>query len=67
MTTNSNQNQDPTTNKAHLDPFNDLKRRVEITRDARFQANLRLERRNKSSYFYNINTIFVCDNTFASP
>lgn len=28
----------------------DLKRRVEITRDARFQANLRLERRNKSSY-----------------
>lgn len=33
-----------------LEPFNDLKRRVEITRDARFQANLRLERRNKSSY-----------------
>ena len=33
------------------DPYNDLKRRVEITRDARFQANLRLERRNKLSYF----------------
>lgn len=33
-----------------LEPFNDLKRRVEITRDTRFQANLRLERRNKSSY-----------------
>ena len=32
-------------------PFNDLKRRVEITRDARFQANLRLERRQKASYF----------------
>lgn len=31
-------------------PFEDLKQRVEITRDARFQANLRLERRNKSSY-----------------
>jgi conflict system pore-forming effector with SLATT domain len=31
-------------------PFDDLKRRVEITRDARFQANLRFERRNKSSY-----------------
>jgi len=28
---------------AHLEPFLDLKRRVEITRDARFQANLRLE------------------------
>lgn len=35
---------------AGLAPFQDLKRRVEITRDARFQANLRLERRNKSSY-----------------
>ncbi|UYN99563.1 MAG: SLATT domain-containing protein [Devosia sp.] len=34
----------------NLEPFNDLKRRVEITRDARFQANLRLERRNKWSY-----------------
>ncbi len=33
-----------------LEPFLDLKRRVEITRDARFQANLRLERRNKASY-----------------
>lgn len=36
--------------KSALEPFLDLKRRVEITRDARFQANLRLERRNKSSY-----------------
>jgi len=36
---------------ASLEPFEDLKRRVEITRDARFQANLRLERRQKSSYF----------------
>lgn len=34
-----------------LEPFSDLKRRVEITRDARFQANLRLERRQKASYF----------------
>lgn len=34
-----------------LRPFDDLKRRVEITRDARFQANLRLERRQKASYF----------------
>ena len=34
-----------------LEPFNDLKRRVEITRDTRFQANLRLERRQKASYF----------------
>lgn len=34
-----------------LEPFNDLKRRVEITRDARFQSNLRLERRQKASYF----------------
>jgi uncharacterized membrane protein len=36
---------------AHLEPYQDLKRRIEITRDARFQSNLRLERRNKSSYF----------------
>lgn len=35
---------------AHLEPYHDLKRRIEITRDARFQSNLRLERRNKSSY-----------------
>jgi hypothetical protein len=33
-----------------LEPFLDLRRRVEITRDARFQSNLRLERRNKASY-----------------
>jgi SMODS and SLOG-associating 2TM effector domain family 5 len=30
-------------------PFDDLKRRVEMTRDARFQANLRLERRQRAS------------------
>lgn len=34
-----------------MEPFYDLKRRVEITRDTRFQSNLRLERRNKTSYF----------------
>ena len=38
-------------NDASLEPFNDLKRRVESSRDARFQANLRLERRQKASYF----------------
>lgn len=32
-----------------LKPFNDLKRRSEITRDSRFQANLRLERRQRAS------------------
>jgi len=36
--------------EVEIEPFNDLKRRVEITRDARFQSNLRLERRNKTSY-----------------
>lgn len=36
---------------SNLESFLDLKRRVEITKDARFQANLRLERRNKYSYF----------------
>ena len=40
----------PTEADVLLEPFFDLKRRIEITRDARFQANLRLERRNKSSY-----------------
>lgn len=46
--------------KVHLEPYDDLKRRVEITRDARFQANLRLERRNKSSYFIiSILSLFV--------
>lgn len=34
-----------------LEAYNDLKRRVEITKDARFQANLRLERRQKNSHF----------------
>jgi len=43
-------NEDSNKPNSDLDPFEDLKRRVEITRDARFQANLRLERRNKSSY-----------------
>jgi hypothetical protein len=45
---------EPTTDQKKVvsdSPFQDLKRRVEITRDARFQSNLRLERRNKSSYF----------------
>ena len=41
-------------------PYADLKRRVEITRDARFQANLRLERRQKASYFViSILSLFV--------
>lgn len=46
--------------EVHLEPYNDLKRRVEITRDAIFQANLRLERRNKSSYLViSILSLFV--------
>lgn len=47
------------TNKS-ISPYSDLKRRVEITRDARFQANLRLERRQKASYFaISILSLFV--------
>lgn len=47
-------------NLQSLEPYSDLKRRVEITRDARFQANLRLERRQKSSYFaISILSLFV--------
>lgn len=46
--TNATQNQSAIPQQ--LGPFQDLKRRVEITKDARFQANLRLERRNKLSY-----------------
>ena len=44
----------------NISSFSDLKRRVEITRDARFQANLRLERRQKASYFaISILSLFV--------
>lgn len=41
-------------------PFEDLKRRVEMTRDARFQANLRLERRlRRSNWMISILSLFV--------
>ena len=50
MSSSDNSNDKISPNTGTLEPFEDLKRRVEITRDARFQANLRLERRNKSSY-----------------
>lgn len=41
-------------------PFEDLKRRVEMTRDARFQANLRLERRQRrSNWMISILSLFV--------
>ena len=44
----------------NISPISDLKRRVEITRDTRFQANLRLERRQKASYFaISILSLFV--------
>lgn len=36
---------------AQRTPFEDLVRRTEITRDARFQANLRLDRRQRHSNF----------------
>lgn len=43
-----------------LEAFNHLIRRVEITRDARFQANLRLEVRQKLSHFMiSILSLFV--------
>ncbi|MCW1918459.1 SLATT domain-containing protein [Rhodobacter sp. KR11] len=44
----------------HRTPFEDLARRVEMTRDARFQANLRLERRQReSNLMVSILSLFV--------
>ena len=43
--------QDSNIHKANIDAFSDLKRRAQITRKTRFQASLRLERRQKASYF----------------
>jgi hypothetical protein len=46
--------------KKERSPFEDLARRVEMTRDARFQANLRLERRQRASnWMISILSLFV--------
>ena len=46
-----NMPQIPERHNGHSDAFTDLKRRTKITRMTRFQASLRLERRQKISYF----------------